>query len=97
MRGLKLSSNGNSNYHFGWDYDAPIVIYEDNNNGKYKYLNGTAPSGHESRTYNKSFDTTSFTDSNDDGHSHLNVEYYNGYIYILDNYRILKSTTPLEL
>jgi len=95
LRGLKLSSNGNSNYHFGFDYYSPLVIYEDNN-GTFKYLNGTAPSGHESRTYNKSFDTTSFM-SWGGGNDEMGVAIYNGYIYILDGTRILKSTTPLEL
>ena len=58
----------------------------------------TVPSGHESRTYNSSFDTTSFIIGNhSNGHNHVNVEYYNGFIYILDGSRILKSTTPLEL
>ena len=95
-RGLTLSSNGNNNFLVGFDYYNPIVIEEDNNGNNY-LLNGGPPLQNSGYNYSdRAYDVSSFNRWAG-GNDEMDVSIYNGYIYILDGDRILKSTTPLEL
>ena len=91
-RGLKLSSNGNNKYRLGTDYNNPIIIFEDST---YRLLNNGPPIMNTGYNYGRTYNTTSFVKWAG-GRDEIDVAIHNGYIYILDGDRILKSTTQIE-